>query len=544
MKRFLLVLVVLVVVGVAALNLSPLGQGGAGGPGRDELIVFRGDSRPNLIVFVHGVRDTGKLTWTNAETNAEWPEMLSRDERFESFDISTYHYSSLLFQSGSMSISNVADQLSFRLDRETVKNYENVIFVAHSMGGLVVRNLLLKNDYLAEKVPLVYFLATPTAGADIARLAGVLDLGNRQLDAMTSFEASNFLQDQNSAWRASNLFSDTFSLCAFENQPTMGIIVVNQASAESLCTGKTVPSGESHSGVAKPYSEASIVYDAFADRVVTTLSTLTTFGCAVIPVDNDQPLYGGLDFTDVQGDRDCMGSRTVALEFFNQWQDAGSGKTLTSANFLIDGAAASTRNDDVWHEYSRFTPDTGNRFDWDVFRTGRERFQVDGCGFDRFETLNNQDVEYRRGTFFLSNPRTDHTKHSYEEWKECNRGGPEFPEFSHCNYIRYETFLPTTELSTLCAAENVNDQIGSFDVLLVNRPDYEYLVTRANKQVQSGAPETPGIDATEFGRIVSGVPKICMRNVDLEGEPIVGESNWRTFAHVVRILCDGRTTAN
>lgn len=264
----------LVPVVIVALNVFPLAQSESEPSGRDELRELRNDGRDNLIVFVHGLRDNGNLTWTNGETKVVWPEMLSKDDRFEGFDISSYHYSSMLFQNGSLSVSHVADQLAFRLDQNLVDKYENIVFVAHSMGGLVVRNLLIKNDFLSDKVPLIYFLATPTAGSDIARLAKVIDLGNSQLDAMTSFEQSNFLQDQASAWRASKMFSEVYSLCAFENKLTIGVLVVDQASAQSLCTERTVPSEESHSGIAKPYSENSIVYKAFADRVVATLGVV------------------------------------------------------------------------------------------------------------------------------------------------------------------------------------------------------------------------------------------------------------------------------
>lgn len=328
MKRFLWTIPALALLAIAILNLFPLFQGESGSSGRDELRELRHDERQNLIVFVHGIRDDGNLTWTNGTTNATWPEMLAQDERFESFDLSSYHYSSLLFQNGSLSISEVADQLAFRLDQELVDSYESIVFVAHSMGGLVVRNLLLKHDYLADQVPLIYFLATPTAGADIARLANVLDLGNRQLDAMTSFEQSNFLQDQSSSWRASSMFSEIYSLCAFENRTTFGVLVVNQASAESLCTERTVPSGESHAGIAKPYSEDSIVYDAFADQVVALFDRTPELERTDIDLEPSP---------DIQPPPAVVGSNVIDISFVNFHTGAetsGSGVALSEIRVI------------------------------------------------------------------------------------------------------------------------------------------------------------------------------------------------------------------
>lgn len=271
LSYILLAFFIFPIIIIAWLNVQPTVSADGGPSQRDMFRNLRDEGRENLIVFVHGLRDDGQHTWSNDETKAIWPEMLSNDIRFDSFDIATYHYSSALFQNRGLSISNVADQLAIRLDTATLEKYHHIVFVAHSMGGIVVRNLLLKSDEIANKVPLVYFLATPTAGADIAKLAQIIDLNNRQLDALTSFEASNFLEDQNSSWRASNFASNIYSLCAFESKATRGFLVVDQASAQSLCTGRTVPSGESHSGISKPYSQESIVYKAFADHVAVIL---------------------------------------------------------------------------------------------------------------------------------------------------------------------------------------------------------------------------------------------------------------------------------
>jgi hypothetical protein len=270
MRRFthvpLIIGSVIIVIVVFSTAFQQLG-GVKAQAGRDEFRQIRNEDRNNLIIFAHGLRDDGTLTWTNPETNQTWAQMLSEDSRFESFDLMSYHYSSMLFQAGSLSISNVADQLAFRMDNEDVNSYENIVFVAHSMGGLVVRNLLLKNVAISEKVPLIYFLATPTAGSDVARIASLLDLPNRQLDALTSFEESNFLQDQYSTWRGSPLLTGIYSLCAFETIATNGFLVVEQVSAQSLCSGRTIPSGENHSGIAKPYSQDSLVYEVFANRI-------------------------------------------------------------------------------------------------------------------------------------------------------------------------------------------------------------------------------------------------------------------------------------
>lgn len=237
-----------------------------------ELRIVNQDGGKNLVVFVHGIRDDGEGTFKHPEAEKSWGEMLVEDSRFSSLDVATFHYSSQLFQGDRLSISNVADQLIFRLDSRFLEQYANIVFVAHSMGGLVVRDALLKNAQLAAKVPLVYFLATPTTGSHIAKIGTSIGIRNRQLRALTSFERSNFLESLNSRWRTSPISSQIYSLCAVETKPTKGVIVVDSASAQALCDGLPVPSGETHSDIAKPVGPDSLVAKVFADRLHDTIT--------------------------------------------------------------------------------------------------------------------------------------------------------------------------------------------------------------------------------------------------------------------------------
>jgi WD40 repeat protein len=229
-----------------------------------------------LVVFVHGFRDDGENTWTNPETGANWPDLLSQDIRFASVDIVTFHYPSSLSGQVNLSVSNVAEQLGQLLKSRNYNRYERIIFVAHSMGGLVVRNMLLKKRDLAGKVPLIMFLATPSAGSFVANYAHAFGLGGRQLRALQTLENSNFLEDQDSQWRNWNDASNIHSFCAYEKLRTSGVFVVGQASAQSLCTGPTLPVEADHSGIAKPDSAEHIVYKTFATALLETMPGLVT----------------------------------------------------------------------------------------------------------------------------------------------------------------------------------------------------------------------------------------------------------------------------
>lgn len=258
-----IVLAALFVIGLAQGTMSL--NRGTPSTSSAELREVRKASGRSLVIFVHGVRDDGVKTWTNEVTGAQWPKLMMSDNVFDGVDIMTYHYSSQLFGGHNLSISNVADRLGIRLNLELQNGYDSVVFVAHSMGGIVVRNLLLKQRKLAEKVPLVYFLSTPTAGSDVAKIADALGIKSQQLSAMRSFEQSNFLEDQNSSWRAWHE-KKTYSLCAYETRKTKGMKVVDAASAQSLCDGDVLPAEQNHSNIAKPASKSSLVYKFFAEK--------------------------------------------------------------------------------------------------------------------------------------------------------------------------------------------------------------------------------------------------------------------------------------
>ena len=228
-----------------------------------ELVMRDGE---NLIVFVHGIREAGQETWSDGKKKKNEEKLLAQDDLFDSFDLMSFHYSSMLFDGSNITISNAADQLAQRLDENLIEEYEQVIFVAHSMGGIVVRNLLLNYDRISQKVPLVYFLATPTTGSHLARIGTALQVPSRQLRALTSLEQSNFLEGQSTAWRARSDTMKIISLCAFETRRTRGVIVVDRASAQSLCDGVPIPTEETHSGIAKPHTKESLIYKALADQ--------------------------------------------------------------------------------------------------------------------------------------------------------------------------------------------------------------------------------------------------------------------------------------
>src|SRR5258708_3802478 len=88
-----------------------------------------------VIVFVHGVLGDGQSTWTNG--NSYWPSLLTVDPAFDGADIFVYSYPTSMW--ATLSIDELAENMRLQLNANGVSNYRRIVFLAHSLGGLVTR---------------------------------------------------------------------------------------------------------------------------------------------------------------------------------------------------------------------------------------------------------------------------------------------------------------------------------------------------------------------------------------------------------------------
>lgn len=202
------------------------------------------------IVFVHGIFGSGEGTWLGAAES--FPSLLAKDPEFApSSDVFVFEYFSPYFGSAA-SITALADQLRGSLeDNRVFENHRAVVFVGHSMGGLVVRKLLLARRDLLEKIPFLYFYATPTNGAELSDVARRIS-SNAQLRGMIPLQGNDLLQSIQSDWLADGKVRDLPAYCAYETLLTAGVTVVSQASATALCNRNLDPMTANHVEIVKP----------------------------------------------------------------------------------------------------------------------------------------------------------------------------------------------------------------------------------------------------------------------------------------------------
>lgn len=207
-----------------------------------------------VIVFVHGITGNGKSSWT-AKNGTYWPALVASDRAFDGFDIYVAEYPTSPFGT-CMSIPDVATRLQTYLAHDGVFAHREVIFVGHSMGGLIIRALLLQYRDLVSSVAALVFLGTPTMGSATAEHAAHISRC-RQLDDMARIDINSFLKSQQNQWMADAKLSHVPTYCGFEEKTRLGSRAVTRESATALCNKVSQSLFADHSGVVKPLCNRS-----------------------------------------------------------------------------------------------------------------------------------------------------------------------------------------------------------------------------------------------------------------------------------------------
>jgi pimeloyl-ACP methyl ester carboxylesterase len=244
---------------VLAQVLLPLLDGG----GSAEAAVSyyaRSDQQKGAIVFVHGVMGDARSTWTNTATKANWPELIKRDRRFDGYNIYVFGFPTPAV-GRSYSVDELADHMRLVLGQADVLSHTKLIFVCHSMGGLITRALLLKYRELLPKVGFLYFFSTPTTGSEVANVAALVSQ-NPQFRNMFPMGENTYIESLQSAWLAARIRVPSY--CAYERLATNGLDVVTRQSATNLCTEALNPVLADHISIVKPSGPTDVPYLAFA----------------------------------------------------------------------------------------------------------------------------------------------------------------------------------------------------------------------------------------------------------------------------------------
>jgi hypothetical protein len=224
--------------------------------------------KPVAVVFVHGIRGDD-ATWGTGDLTL--PHLLATDpDLHKQLDLFFFEYDSPWLRNADK-IPDLAEELRGRLDENGVwTHHKKVIFVAHSMGGLIVRQFLLSHPDRSQQVQMMYFYAVPTDGAAVANIVRYI-WNSPQVDSMITNEFNNYLDGMWHSWRGQKQLSELPTYCAFENQDMLIGRIVPESSARTLCTKSPDPLPGDHEQIVKPRSREDQRFTVLAAAIKESL---------------------------------------------------------------------------------------------------------------------------------------------------------------------------------------------------------------------------------------------------------------------------------
>ncbi|MDQ0719226.1 pimeloyl-ACP methyl ester carboxylesterase [Paenibacillus sp. W4I10] len=236
------------------------------------------NNKVNLILFIHGF--TGSQdTWKNG-TGQEFPKMLIEEEGIlEHYDVAYVSYYTTLidlyglksrakklmrmlnFDAGTARKNVGIEQLGEFIQaviQYNCESYENIVIVAHSMGGLVAKSYILnelQQRSTAPQVKLFLSLAVPHTGSDWAKLGEKLF---RNVQAIDLNPLSHLMSQINRSWIENSNTPRT--VCFYGHYDD----VVSEDSAVLLQVNKPekVPCDEDHNSITRPSDKNRLIFVA------------------------------------------------------------------------------------------------------------------------------------------------------------------------------------------------------------------------------------------------------------------------------------------
>jgi len=228
--------------------------------------------RARVIVFVHGLHGS-RESW-RASNGAYWPDMIRTDPRFAYSDIEVAEYPTPASRN-KMSSVQLSEVLWNRLKRDHVWEHREVVFIAHSLGGILVEEMLLKHPDEAAKVRFIVSYGTPHEGSPMARIASLYNK-DPLLNDLRDTDNNTFLTQLENNWRGSDSVNRIHRFCAYEGEDTtpgngfgrylrVHARVVNYFSATYGCDVTTPPQQipADHVNMVRPLDRKSSAYDFF-----------------------------------------------------------------------------------------------------------------------------------------------------------------------------------------------------------------------------------------------------------------------------------------
>ncbi|MNM49178.1 hypothetical protein D3C81_601780 [compost metagenome] len=226
-----------------------------------------------VFVFVHGFFSDSRKCWKSTN-GVYWPDLLLNDNRFESPSI----YMAGFFtdvDSKNYAISDCANEVFDALklpsfeNKDPVLKRKNLVFVCHSLGGIVVRYMLENNReaFLDKNIGLA-LIASPSFGSDYATSLRSIALFYKNKIGIQLQKANDSLEDLDNRFKnllEKKIIKNIVGSEAIEHNfiinlkwlPGFSPVVKKESAARYFGGSKTL-AGTNHSTCVKPDSHLHV----------------------------------------------------------------------------------------------------------------------------------------------------------------------------------------------------------------------------------------------------------------------------------------------
>jgi pimeloyl-ACP methyl ester carboxylesterase len=225
------------------------------------------------VVFVHGLGGNPREYWM-ADTNRPetfWPAWIGEDVPNAGVWSLGYDAAKFAWQGTAMPLFDRAKNALALLDADEIGG-RPIVFITHSMGGLLVKQMIQHGLTLGDprwraitdQTRGVCFIATPHSGADLANYVKFLAKFLATI-AVEDLKANDPQLRGLNEWYRNHAFTRFKTEVYCEKKVTgwkgLGVIVVDDRSADPGLPGVSpVPLDEDHLSICKPASRESLLY--------------------------------------------------------------------------------------------------------------------------------------------------------------------------------------------------------------------------------------------------------------------------------------------
>ena len=147
------------------------------------------------VVFIHGINSSEEC-WRH-KNGSYWPDLLKDESELAELGIYLFSYRTGI-NTGSYSLSDIVDSLREYFKLDNLIDSSGVIFVCHSMGGIVTRRFLVNQQSILIERGLnkigLFLVASPSLGSEYANMLNLISI------AMGHTQASALEFSQNNVW--------------------------------------------------------------------------------------------------------------------------------------------------------------------------------------------------------------------------------------------------------------------------------------------------------------------------------------------------------